>query len=95
MVQTNMGVYIQNSNGEERKRVKVVNRDPDNLLVQWVPGGKTITEILKEMNNGCAQFCILRLVNINNTKTIRSYLQLTEKKNFPSHLRKCKDMELK
>ena len=33
--------------GEEWKRVKVVNRDPDNLLVQWVPGGKTITEILK------------------------------------------------
>jgi hypothetical protein len=23
--------------GEEWKRVKVVNRDPDNLLVQWVP----------------------------------------------------------
>jgi hypothetical protein len=39
--------------GEEWKRVKVVNRDPDNLLVQWVPGGKTITEILKEMNKGC------------------------------------------
>jgi hypothetical protein len=35
--------------GEEEDRVKVVNRDPDNLLVQWVPGGKTITEILKEM----------------------------------------------
>ena len=40
-------------NGEEKNRVKVVNRDPDNLLVQWVPGGKTITEILKEMNKGC------------------------------------------
>ena len=39
--------------GEEWKRVKVVNRDPDILLVQWVPGGKTITEILKEMNKGC------------------------------------------
>ena len=39
--------------GEEWKRVKVVNRDSDNLLVQWVPGGKTITEILKEMNKGC------------------------------------------
>ena len=36
--------------GEEWKRVKVVNKDPDNLLVQWVPGGKTITEILKEMS---------------------------------------------
>jgi hypothetical protein len=36
--------------GEEKDRVRVVNRDPDNLLVQWVPGGRTITEILKEMN---------------------------------------------
>jgi FPC/CPF motif-containing protein YcgG len=34
---------------EEKERVKVVNKDPDNLLVQWVHGGKTITEILKEM----------------------------------------------
>jgi hypothetical protein len=32
---------------EEKKRVKVVNKDPDNLLVQWVPGGMTLTEILK------------------------------------------------
>jgi hypothetical protein len=39
--------------GEESKRVKVVNKDPDNLLVQWAPGGKTITEIFKEMNKGC------------------------------------------
>jgi hypothetical protein len=39
--------------GEERKRVKVVNKDPDNLLVQWVPGGQTITEIFREMNKGC------------------------------------------
>jgi hypothetical protein len=31
----------------EEKRVKVVNRDPDNLLVSWVPGGMTMTEILK------------------------------------------------
>jgi hypothetical protein len=36
--------------GEEKKRVRVVNKDPDNLLVQWVPGGKTVTEILKEMS---------------------------------------------
>ena len=36
--------------GKEWKRVKVVNRDPDNLLVQWIPGGKTITEILKEIS---------------------------------------------
>jgi hypothetical protein len=34
---------------EEEKRVKVVNKDPDNLLVQWVPGGMTLTEILKAM----------------------------------------------
>jgi hypothetical protein len=32
---------------EEKKRVKVVNKDPDNLLVQWVPGGMTLAEILK------------------------------------------------
>lgn len=35
--------------GKEKDRVEVVNRDPDSLLVQWVPGGKTITEILEEM----------------------------------------------
>ena len=35
--------------GEEWKRVKVVNRDPDNLLVQWVPGGKTVSEILDDL----------------------------------------------
>jgi hypothetical protein len=34
---------------EENERVKVVNKDPDNLLVQWVPGGRTLTEILKAM----------------------------------------------
>jgi hypothetical protein len=39
--------------GEEGKRVRVVNRDPDNLLVQWVSGGKTLTEIFREMNKGC------------------------------------------
>ena len=39
--------------GEEKDRVRVVNRDTDNLLVQWVPGGKTITEICKEMNSYC------------------------------------------
>ena len=32
---------------EDKKRVKVVNKDPENLLVSWVPGGMTITEILK------------------------------------------------
>jgi hypothetical protein len=36
--------------GEEKKRVKVVNKDPDNLLVQWVPGGKTVTEILEALS---------------------------------------------
>jgi hypothetical protein len=39
--------------GEDKERVKVVNKDPDNFLVQWVPGGKTITEVFKEMNKGC------------------------------------------
>jgi methionine aminopeptidase len=39
--------------GEDKERVKVVNKDPDNFLVQWVPGGNTITEIFKEMNKGC------------------------------------------
>jgi hypothetical protein len=23
----------------DEKRVRLVNRDPDNLLVQWIPGG--------------------------------------------------------
>jgi hypothetical protein len=32
---------------EEKERIKVVNKDPDNLLVSWVPGGMTLTEILK------------------------------------------------
>ncbi|CAN5389764.1 hypothetical protein BH18THE2_BH18THE2_20680 [soil metagenome] len=32
---------------EEKKRVKVVNKNPDNLLVQWISGGMTLTEILK------------------------------------------------
>jgi hypothetical protein len=32
---------------EEKERIKVVNKDPDNLLVQWVPGARTMTEILK------------------------------------------------
>ena len=27
---------------EEKERVKVVNKDPDNLLVSWVPGGMTL-----------------------------------------------------
>ena len=33
---------------EEKKRVKVVNKDPDNLLVSWVSGGMTLTEILRK-----------------------------------------------
>ena len=36
--------------GEEKERVRVVNKNPDNLLVSWVPGGMTITEILKAMS---------------------------------------------
>jgi hypothetical protein len=35
---------------EDKKRVKVVDKNPDNLLVSWVSGGMTLTEILKEMN---------------------------------------------
>ena len=31
----------------EKERVRVVNKNPDNLLVSWVPGGMTLTEILK------------------------------------------------
>ena len=29
--------------GEEKERVRVVNKNPDNLLVSWVPGGMTLT----------------------------------------------------
>jgi hypothetical protein len=32
---------------EEKERVKVVNKNPDNLLFQWVPGGMTLLEMLK------------------------------------------------
>ena len=32
---------------EEKERVRVVNKNPDNLLVSWVSGGMTLTEILK------------------------------------------------
>jgi hypothetical protein len=32
---------------EEKERVRVVNKNPDNLLVSWIPGGMTMTEILK------------------------------------------------
>ncbi|HEV2877434.1 MAG TPA: hypothetical protein VGW09_09175 [Nitrososphaeraceae archaeon] len=32
---------------EEKERVRVVNKNPDNLLVSWVPEGMTLTEILK------------------------------------------------
>jgi hypothetical protein len=35
---------------EEKERVKVVNKNPNNLLVSWVPGGMTLTEILKAMS---------------------------------------------
>jgi hypothetical protein len=33
--------------GEEKDRVKVVNKDPDNLLVQRIPGGEICYEELK------------------------------------------------
>jgi hypothetical protein len=32
---------------KEKERVKVVNKNPYNLLVSWIPGGITLTEILK------------------------------------------------
>ncbi|MGI8832965.1 MAG: hypothetical protein ACR2IS_10060 [Nitrososphaeraceae archaeon] len=35
---------------EERKRVEVVNKDPNNLLVSWIPGGMTLQEKLKASN---------------------------------------------
>jgi len=34
---------------EEKEGIKVVNRDPHNLLVTWIPGGKTLTEFLKDI----------------------------------------------
>jgi hypothetical protein len=33
-----MGIYIRMVN-EEKERVRVVNKNPDNLLVSWVLGG--------------------------------------------------------
>jgi hypothetical protein len=45
---------------EEKKRVRVVNKNPNNLLVQWVPGGKTITEILDELRIKPLRSCINR-----------------------------------
>jgi hypothetical protein len=35
---------------EEKKCVKAVNKDPDNLLVSWIPGGMTLCEKLKVSN---------------------------------------------
>jgi hypothetical protein len=35
---------------EEKERVKVVKKNRDNLLVSWVSGGMTMTEILKAMS---------------------------------------------
>jgi hypothetical protein len=49
-LQTNMEVYIQNSGGKEKNRVKVVKQRPSNVLVSWVPGGMDIAKISKEMN---------------------------------------------
>jgi hypothetical protein len=34
----------------EEERVKVANRDPDNLLVSWIPGGNIYCEELKVSN---------------------------------------------
>jgi hypothetical protein len=30
--------------GAEEQRVRLVNRDPDNLLVSWLPGGRIYCE---------------------------------------------------
>jgi hypothetical protein len=35
---------------EEKERVKVVNKNPDNLLVSWTPGGITLREKLRASN---------------------------------------------
>ena len=35
---------------EEKERVKVVNKNPDNLLVSWTPGGMTLREKLRASN---------------------------------------------
>lgn len=35
--------------GEEKDRVRVVKKDPDNLLVQWIPGGEIYCEKLNDM----------------------------------------------
>jgi hypothetical protein len=48
-----MEVCLKIECGEGGKIVRVINRDPDNLLVQWVRGGQTLTEIIREMNKGC------------------------------------------
>jgi 2,3-bisphosphoglycerate-independent phosphoglycerate mutase len=36
--------------GEENERVKVVNKDPHNLLLSWIPSGKIYCEELKVSN---------------------------------------------
>jgi hypothetical protein len=36
---------------EEKERVKVVKKNPDNLLVSWVSGEMTLREKLKASNN--------------------------------------------
>jgi hypothetical protein len=41
---------------EEKKRIKVVNKDPDNLLVSWILGGMTLREKLKANSISCS-FC--------------------------------------
>jgi hypothetical protein len=33
--------------GAEEQRVRLVNRDPDNLPVSWIPGGRIYCEELK------------------------------------------------
>ena len=35
----------------DERRVRLVNRDPDNLLVQWIPGEEIYCEELKLASN--------------------------------------------
>jgi hypothetical protein len=38
------GPNLMHSVGAEEQRVRLLNRDPDNLLVSWIPGGRIYCE---------------------------------------------------
>ena len=40
-IQTDMGVTYKTA-GADEEYIRLVNRDPDNLLVSWIPGGRYI-----------------------------------------------------